>query len=104
MGLLMGAWGDLTDAGVSPTIRRSMEQILNPLLSSADPSSSLIGVQHLRARRSGSLMFVDLTANVAGSMSVDDASALDGKITQTLMEARKEITEVRVKFEPRDLH
>ena len=47
-------------------------------------------------------MFVDLTASVSGQMSVYAASALEMKITQTLKEARKEIAEVRIKFEPLD--
>lgn len=47
-------------------------------------------------------MFVDLTATVSGEMNVRDASALDEKITQTLKNARKEITDVRVKFQPLD--
>jgi divalent metal cation (Fe/Co/Zn/Cd) transporter len=45
-------------------------------------------------------MFVDLTASVSGQMSVHDASALEVRITQALKETRKEIAEVRIKFEP----
>ncbi|RDB25421.1 Mitochondrial metal transporter 2 [Hypsizygus marmoreus] len=105
LGLLGGAWGDLTDAGVSSKTRHAIERTLKPLLphsTSSAEASALLGIQNLRARRSGSLMFVDLTATVSGSMSVQDASELDAKITRTLKEARKEITEVRVKFRPLD--
>lgn len=35
-------------------------------------------------------------------MSVHEMSALEGKITQLLKEAKTEITEVRIKFEPLD--
>ncbi|KAG6842189.1 hypothetical protein C0991_001682 [Blastosporella zonata] len=98
--LLFGAWGDLTDAGVPPKTQRSIERKLNPLLNSTASSSSLLGIHDLRARRSGSLLFVDLTAMVSPTMSVCDTSALDEKITRTLKEARKEITEVRIKFKP----
>lgn len=45
-------------------------------------------------------MFVDLTAEVKGSITVFQASALEQKIEQTLKAARKEITEVRVTFRP----
>ncbi|KAG5648510.1 hypothetical protein DXG03_003121 [Asterophora parasitica] len=96
--LLLGAWGDLTDAGVAPKTRRSIERTLSPLLN--DTGSHLHAIQDLRARRSGSRMFVDLTASVSGTLSVHDASSLDDKITRTLKEARKEIAEVRVKFQP----
>lgn len=105
LGLLLGAWGDLTDAGVSPKTRRSLERALNPLLSDSPLSSPLpvlLGIHDIRARRAGSLMFVDLTASVSGQMSVHDASALEVRITQTLKEARKEIAEVRIKFESFD--
>jgi divalent metal cation (Fe/Co/Zn/Cd) transporter len=106
LGLLAGAWGDLTDAGVSPTTRRSLERTLKPLILTSPPLSPdtpvLVGIHNLRGRHSGSLMFVDLTASVSGAMSVHDASALDERITRTLKEARKEITDVRVKFQPLD--
>jgi divalent metal cation (Fe/Co/Zn/Cd) transporter len=46
-------------------------------------------------------MFVDLTAEVSGTITVTQASTLDEKITRTLKKARKEITEVRVTFKPR---
>jgi divalent metal cation (Fe/Co/Zn/Cd) transporter len=48
------------------------------------------------------LIFVDLTASVSSQMSIHDASALEVRITQVLKEARREITEVRIKFEPSD--
>ncbi|GLB37498.1 putative dimerisation domain of Zinc Transporter [Lyophyllum shimeji] len=100
--LLSGAWGDLTDAGVPPRTRWSIERTLKPLLPPSQPATPLRGIENLRARRSGSLMFVDLIAIVPGIMSVSDASALEKKITRTLKEARKEIAEVRVKFQPSD--
>ena len=105
LGLLLDAWGDLTDAGVSPKTRRSLERALNPLLSDSSRSSplpGLLGIRDIRARRAGSLMFVDLTASVSGQMNVHDASDLEVRITQALKKARKEIAEVRIKFESSD--
>jgi divalent metal cation (Fe/Co/Zn/Cd) transporter len=111
--LLKGAWGDLTDAGVSPQTRQSLLTILEPLVdkstathqhktnfSNSSLSPSILSIQHLRARRSGSLMFVDLTAEVPGSVTVTQASTLEEKIARTLKKAKKEITEVRVTFKP----
>ena len=65
-------------------------------------SPSLLSIQHRRARRSGSLMFVDLTAEVSGFATVTEAStpSLEEKIARTLKKAKKEITEVRVTFKP----
>lgn len=101
LGLLFGAWGDLTDAGVSPKTRSSLKRALDPLLSDSPPPA-LLAIRDIRARRSGSLIFVDLTASVSSQMSIHDASALEVRITQVLKEARREITEVRIKFEPSD--
>jgi divalent metal cation (Fe/Co/Zn/Cd) transporter len=110
--LLKGAWGDLTDAGVSPRTRQSLMAILEPLVDksikthqhetnfSNSSAPSLLSIQHLRARRSGSLIFVDLTAEVSGSVSITQASTLEEKIARTLKKAKKEITEVRVTFKP----
>lgn len=104
-GLLAGAWGDLTDAGVSPRTKRSLSKVLEPLLDKSSTKTntslpSLLSIHHLRARHAGSLMFVDLTAEVKGSITVSQATALEEKIEQTLKAARKEITEVRVTFRP----
>jgi len=110
-GLLAGAWGDLTDAGVSPHTRQSLAKALVPLIK--NPSSNangadslplppLLGIQRLRARHAGSLMFVDLVAEVPDSITISQASALEAKIENTLKAVRKEITEVRVTFRSPD--
>ncbi|KAJ6625564.1 mitochondrial iron ion transporter [Mycena sp. CBHHK59/15] len=99
--LLYGAWGDLTDAGISSKARQSLKRALDPLLSTSasDVSSpSLIAIRHLRGRRAGSLIFVDLTAEVPNALSMQNATLLEEQITQTLKSAKKEIAEVRVKF------
>lgn len=105
IGLLLGAWGDLTDAGVPKKTLQTLKRILDPLVSASASASSasspaLLGIRDLRARRSGSMMFVHLTAEVSGGLSVSDASLLDDKITQTLKEGRREVSEVRIKFVP----
>ncbi|KAF9566697.1 CDF-like metal transporter [Agrocybe pediades] len=106
-GLLAGAWGDLTDASVNPRTRRSLQKALQPLVATssatqaADATSfspSLLAIRNLRARHAGSMIFVDLTAEVDGALTVVQASSLERKIEQTLRKARKEIAEVRVSF------
>jgi divalent metal cation (Fe/Co/Zn/Cd) transporter len=47
------------------------------------------------------MLFVDLTASVPGNITIAQATALDAHITNRLKEEKKEIAEVRVKFEPR---
>lgn len=115
--LFGGAFTELTDAGISVNSQQKLLHVLNPLLSSPSSSSSsvkfgnglhdtteLLAVRHLRAKRAGSMMYVDLTADVPSNMSVLATSRLEVKISQTLKEARKEISEVRVKFHPVDTH
>jgi hypothetical protein len=43
-------------------------------------------------------MFVDLTAEVDGSLSVSESSVLEGEIEGTLRRARREIVGVQVRF------
>ncbi|KAJ6593980.1 cation efflux family-domain-containing protein [Mycena capillaripes] len=105
VGLLYGAWGDLTDAGIPLETRQALKRTLEPLFAaSASPTStpSLLAIRHLRGRRAGSLIFVDLTAEVPKTLTVHDATLLEEKIAQTLKAARKEIAEVRVKFQTVD--
>lgn len=97
LGLFAGAFGDLTDAGVSTKMHGKLIRILEPLSASSE-STGLLGVRNIRGRRAGSLLFVDLTADIASSLTVREMSELEGKITRTLMEARKEIKEVQVRF------
>ncbi|TDL26148.1 hypothetical protein BD410DRAFT_784193 [Rickenella mellea] len=103
--LLGGAFGELTDAGVSVKTHRSLERALAPLLASSTSAAAepnVHAIRDLRAMRSGALMFVDLTVYVPPQLSVHDASALEGRVRDTLVKARKEIYEVRIKFLPAD--
>lgn len=46
------------------------------------------------------MIFVDLTAVVPGKITVDQVNALDASIQKAVKDAKKEVAEVRVKFEP----
>lgn len=108
---MISAFRQLTDAGVSPQTRSSLLRALDPLLppngsakAIGSPSErSLLAVKDLRAMRAGALMFVDLTAEVPRTLNVADTSALESRIARSLKAAKKEITEVRVKFSPVDV-
>ena len=110
-GITMTSFKQLTDAGVSAETKSSLLLALQPLLPSASrtlPQEAaapraeqlLLAVEDLRATRAGSLMFVDLTAKVPQSLNVSDTSALEDRISRTLKAAKKEVSEVRVRFEP----
>ena len=47
-------------------------------------------------------MFVDVSIHVPPSLPISEAVALEKKIHETLTKARREISEVRVKFIPND--
>ena len=116
--ITVNAFRQLTDASVSPSVRESLLEALQPLLPASTPNAAavtasgastaarspierdLLAIRNLRAMRAGALMFVDLVAEVPRTMSVTDASTLEAKIARTLKAARKEIAEVRVKFAP----
>jgi divalent metal cation (Fe/Co/Zn/Cd) transporter len=103
-GLLSGTWGDLTDAGVTLSTRKALKSDILPLHSSSASATSsphLLDVTDIRARRAGSLIYVDLSAQVADTLTVADSAIVEDTIIQTLKKARKEVAEVRVKFVPR---
>jgi len=120
--LFTGAFGEFTDRGVSPRTQRILTRALSPLLpapsTSAEPTvtdphahphshpdphqvpnpSALLGVHDLRAIRAGATMFVDVIADVPPTMTMRDAAVIERDITQKLKSVRREISEVRVKF------
>lgn len=128
--LFSGAFGELTDRGVSPRTQRILTRALNPLLPhpsistesiTKDPhaqshphpnshsyhhlnsdqvpsSSALLAIHDLRAVRAGATMFVDVVADVSPAMTMRDAAVIERNITEKLKFVRREISEVRVKF------
>ncbi|KAL4250733.1 Cation Diffusion Facilitator Transporter [Abortiporus biennis] len=110
--ILMSSFRQLTDGSVSPKTKRVLFETLEPLLPSPEnpqiPTSAqttlqtqnLLAVRDIRAMKAGALMFVDLIADVPHNLSIERATDLESKITATLKKARKEISEVRVKFNP----
>lgn len=109
-GITLTSFKQLTDAGVSSQTKNSLLHALEPLLPGststlpheAPRAEQLLAIEDLRATRAGSLMFVDLTAKVPRSLSVADTSALEHTIGRSLKQAKKEVSEVRVRFEPVD--
>lgn len=128
--LFAGAFGELTDRGVSPRTQRILTRALSPLLppssvstepiaqdphaqphpnpdsrslhhsnpDQAPSSSALLDIHHLRAVRAGATMFVDVVADVSPAMAMRDAAVIERDITEKLKSVRREISEVRVKF------
>lgn len=103
-GLFKGAMRDLTDAGVSENTRRALRKIVDPLVTpptSASTSSypntnSILAIRNVRAIRSGSVMFVDLTADVSPLMTVREAHHVEDRIRNAITSKRSEVREVRI--------
>ncbi|KIJ47858.1 hypothetical protein M422DRAFT_163449 [Sphaerobolus stellatus SS14] len=101
LGLLRGAFRQLTDAGVSDSTRLALAQQLKPLYE--DPSlriPNLLSVQDLRAARSGALMFVDLVVVVPNQATMLEAYIVQQEIRKHLKAFKKEISEVRINLVP----
>ena len=104
--LFTGAFGELTDRGVSPKTQGILTHALNSLLpppltsteAHVSSSSVLLGIHDLRAMRAGATMFVDVVADVSPAMTMRDAAVIERNINEKLKSARREISEVRVKF------
>ncbi|KAI0768760.1 cation efflux family-domain-containing protein [Trametes elegans] len=108
--LLVTAFRQMTDAGVSPRTKAVLLDALRPLVASPGPSSplshaqaeTLLEVSNLRAMRTGATMFVDVVAHVPGQLNVEQAVRVEDRIREALVRARRDVKEVRVKFKPVD--
>ena len=109
--LLVTAFRQLTDAGVSPRTKTALLDALRPLVSSPPPPPSspsspsegpapLLDITDLRAMRTGANMFVDVVAHVPAGLSVVQAVEVEARIKGALVEARRDVKEVRVRFKP----
>ncbi|KAI8975826.1 cation efflux family-domain-containing protein [Trametes punicea] len=117
--LLVTAFRQMTDAGVSPRTKAVLLDALQPLLpplpsssihsSQSSPSplsqddsrqSALLALSDLRAMRTGANMFVDVVAHVPAGLSVAHAVEVERRIHEALVQARRDIKEVRVRFRP----
>ena len=103
--LLADAFSDRTDAGVSRKTLRSLKRTLEPLLGRSAPPAAkgLLSLGEIRARRSGAVMFVDVTADVRADLRMHETSEIEELIRASLTDAWREIYEVRVQFRARDV-
>lgn len=107
-GLLGGAFAELTDGGISARSRDKLLRALDPLLDRGDVGAAasegprVLAIRELTAKRTGSLMSVDLTVDVPHTTTVQATSELEDKIMRLLKNARREVSEVtgRITFRP----
>ncbi|THG94102.1 hypothetical protein EW145_g8211, partial [Phellinidium pouzarii] len=63
---------------------------------------ALLAVDDVRAVRAGALLFVDVRVRVPKTLPVVEAAALEERMRVALVDVRREVAEVRVKFVPTD--
>ena len=104
--LFRGAFAELMDAGISTRGQEKLMRALYPVLAHPATRDDVAGgprvlaIRELRAKRAGSLIYVDLTVDVPNTMTVLATTELESKMNRLLKDARKEVSEVRVKFHP----
>lgn len=92
-----GAISELTDASISDSTLNAYSTIIDSQSSYLAPA--LAGIRRIRGVRSGGTVFVDVTAEVAPIATAKDIVGIARRLEETLHGARKEVREVRVKFE-----
>lgn len=92
-----GAIGELMDASISDSTLNVYSTILDGQSSHLAPA--LAGIRHIRGVRSGGTVFVDVDVEVASTATAQDVIGIAQRLEETLRGARKEVKEVRVKFE-----
>lgn len=103
--ILWGALKELTDAGVSPATQRKLVRVLDDVTNQTITQGSrahgkLVSLDELRAVRSGSLMFVDVTARVRDDATLGEMNQIEDLVRERLVARKKEVYEVRVRFRP----
>ena len=99
LSILKGAFWEMTDASVSDSVLQSLYRPLNRLVDAPRLSTPLLHVRDLRARRAGSQLFVDLSAGVPGNVTALQLDGLEKEMVAALKAERKDVKEVRVRFE-----
>jgi cation diffusion facilitator family transporter len=96
LSIFKGAFWEMTDASASDSVLQSLSRSLSRLVE--DPSP-LLRVHDLRARRAGSQLFVDLSAEVPGNVTALQLDRLEKEMVAALKAVRKDVKEVHVRFE-----
>lgn len=92
---------ELTDASVSSATLLTYTTLLDPLLSSSNSADSVQifdYIETIRAVRSGSAVFIDISLHLKSSKSLEVSELMDliQKVKAKIRTARKEVKEVRV--------
>ena len=99
LSIFKGAFYEMTDASVPEAVLRSLSSSLDKPREDPHLKGSFRHVRDLRARRSGSQLFVDLHVGVPGTLTAFELTQLEEQIVASLKAERKDVKEVHVQFE-----
>lgn len=83
---------ELLDVGIDAKSQKSIEDIVDGLVD----HHSLLGCRNVRGVRSGGQIVLDLTIVVPASMTVRDSHAVEQRVRDAIMAAKKETREVKI--------
>ena len=83
---------ELLDAGVDSRTQRSIEGVVSDLVDGTE----LLGVRNVRGVKSGGQTHLDLTISVPPSMTVRESHAVEQRVRDAVIRARREVREVKI--------
>ncbi|WVN89553.1 uncharacterized protein L203_104778 [Cryptococcus depauperatus CBS 7841] len=83
---------ELLDAGVDSKTKKAIENLVNDMVNEKD----LLGVRNIRGVKSGGQTHLDLTISVPPLMTVRDSHAVEQRVREAVMRARREVREVKI--------
>ncbi|WVW81037.1 hypothetical protein I302_103028 [Kwoniella bestiolae CBS 10118] len=92
------AFLELLDAGVDATTKQKYFGIVNDLVDGRE----LLEVRNVRGVKSGGQTLLDLTITVPPTMTVRDSHAVEQKVREAVMRARREVREVKIHVHGRE--
>ncbi|OCF33617.1 mitochondrial protein with role in iron accumulation [Kwoniella heveanensis CBS 569] len=86
------AFLELLNAGIDSSTQRSIVGLVEGLVDGKE----LLGVRNVRGVKSGGQTHLDLTIGVPPAMTVRDSHAVEQRVREAIMEARREVREVKI--------
>ncbi|WRT70541.1 uncharacterized protein IL334_007539 [Kwoniella shivajii] len=92
------AFLELLDAGVDAGTKQNYISIVDGLVDGKE----LLGVRNVRGVKSGGQTLLDLTISVPPMMTVHESHAVEQRVREAVMNARKEVREVKIHVHSQD--
>jgi divalent metal cation (Fe/Co/Zn/Cd) transporter len=86
------ALAELLDAGIDAKTQKAYERIVGELVNGED----LLGVRNVRGVKSGGQTVLDLTIDVPTWMTVVSSHAVEQRVRDVIIKARREVREVKI--------